>query len=92
MPQDYANPAIPFDQASERHPDPHGQAALLLTESLIHALVDKKVLTLREVVEIVEIATDVEREIAAATDGGTPLRLQKSLLAPLAHSLKSDLG
>ena len=85
--RDGANPFAEHD-----HSDSHGKAALLLAESLIHALVDKKVLTLREAVEIVEIATDVEREIAAATDGGKPPRLQKSLLAPLANSLRGDIG
>lgn len=73
------------------YPQSPGDAALLLTESLIHALVDKGVLTLREAVEIVEIAGDVELEVAASKDSGKPPREQPSYLEPLARSLRGDL-
>jgi hypothetical protein len=41
-------------------PDPYGQAALLLVESLIHGLVDRSVLTLAEAVDVVTVALDVK--------------------------------
>ena len=58
---------------------------------MIHALVDKGVLTLREAVEIVEIAGDVELEVAASKDSGKLPREQPSYLEPLARSLRGDL-
>jgi hypothetical protein len=67
--------------------DPHGRAALLLVESLIHALVEKAVLTRAEAIEVIDIAVDVEEELALAElSPGAPLR--KSLLAPLASSFR----
>lgn len=77
--------------ASADYPQSRGEAALLLIESLIHALVDKGVLTLREAVELVEIAGDVELEVAASKDSGKPPREQPSFLEPLARSLRGDL-
>lgn len=76
--------SVPFPQS-------RGDAALLLTESLIHALVGKGLLTLREAVELVEIAGDVELEMAASKDSGKPPREQPSFLEPLARSLRGDL-
>jgi hypothetical protein len=67
--------------------DPHGRAALLLVESLIHALVEKATLTRGEAIEVIDIAVDVEEELALAEHvPGSPLR--KSLLAPLAASFR----
>jgi hypothetical protein len=69
-------------------PDPHGQAALLLVESLIHGLVGRRVLSLQEAVDVIEVALDaqigledIDRSIAPATD----------LLQALLRSLEIDL-
>lgn len=67
--------------------DAHGQAALLLVESLIHALVEKRLLSLAEAIEVIDVAAEVEGELSATTGGLAP-----SLLAPLAHSLRLDLS
>jgi hypothetical protein len=72
-------------------PDAHGQAALLLTESLIHALVENSTLTNVEAVALIRIAAEVKVEVATAaheSDG----RMQESLalLSKMASSFETD--
>ena len=65
--------------------DPHGRAALLLVESLIHLLVDKGHLTRSDAIDVIETASDVEIEFALAEqEPGSPVG--DSLLAPLTAS------
>lgn len=73
-------------------PDAHGQAALLLVESLIHVLIARRVLCVSEAIEVVEVAGDVKREIAADL-GDSPATLRRSLalLEGIARSLGNDL-
>lgn len=67
--------------------NPYGRAALLLVESLIHSLVEKAVLTRAEAIEVIDVAVDVEEELALAEHSpGSPMH--KSLLAPLAASFR----
>ena len=72
-------------------PDAHGQAALLLTESLIHALVDNAMLTNADAIVVIETARDVKRE-AAASSGESARRTRESLdlLSRMAASFKVD--
>ena len=77
---------------SPAQPDPHCQSALLLVESLIHALIAKSILTLPEAIEIVEVVEDVELEMTRMADGAMPPHARISLLGPIAKSLRSDLG
>lgn len=72
-------------------PDAHGQAALLLTESLIHSLVDKATLTNAEAIEVIEVAQEVKCEVATS-DGESAQRIQESLdlLSKMAHSFEAD--
>lgn len=77
--------------ARSREPDAHGQAALLLVESLLHGLVDSSVISIPEAVEIVEVAAEVEADQAA--DRSTPpemMRHSRDLLAAIGTSLKLD--
>lgn len=83
------------EQASptERMADAHGQAALLLVESLIHSLIVRSVISVPEAIEIVEVALDVDVEIGA--DLGEPssqLSQSHSLLAAISASLLVDRG
>jgi hypothetical protein len=72
-------------------PDAHGQAALLLTESLIHGLCENATLSADQAVEIVERALDVQLERAEAADGaGAPMWRSHALLASIAASLRTD--
>jgi hypothetical protein len=71
--------------------DAHGQAALFLIESLIHALVARSVISVTEAVEIVEVAAEVKVDLAADI-GDTPEALQRSLdlLEAIRDSLAID--
>ena len=73
-------------------PDAHGQAAMLLLESLIHALMDRNVLSTEDAVEIVGVAAEVKTEVAEEM-GDTPTSMEKSLtiLLLILASLKSDV-
>ena len=75
-----------------RGPDAHGQAAMLLVESLIHGLVARSVISIEDAVEIVGIAAEVKEEIAAEM-GDSPATMEKSLilLDAIRASLNNDL-
>lgn len=73
-------------------PDAHGQAAMLLTESLIHGLIAGGVITVAAAVEIVDVATEVKTDIAGDL-GDSPANLRKSLglLKAISVSLSRDI-
>ncbi len=73
-------------------PDPMGQAALLLVESLLHGLVARSALSVADAVEIVETAAEVKAEIAEDL-GDTPAAMRESLalLGAIHASLSIDL-
>lgn len=71
--------------------DPHGRAALLLTESLIHGLCEKGVLSAYEAVEIAERAQDVQQLKTIEADKPEPAMWQAhTLLSSIATSLRAD--
>ncbi len=72
-------------------PDAHGQAALLLTESTLHTLVELGLITTRQAIGIVHTASDVKVEVAHAA-GESEGRMQASLdlLSRIAGSLDTD--
>lgn len=73
--------------------DPHGQAALVLVESLIHGLCENSTLSCAEAVEITERAVSVQSDFAEAADGaGAPLWRSHGLLSAIATSLRFDHG
>ena len=77
--------------APRPEPDAHGQAAMLLVESLIHGLIARSTISVDEAVEIIETAAEVKAEIA--TDlGDSPGTLRRSLtlLEAIARSLRMD--
>lgn len=75
-----------------RGPDAHGQAAMLLVESLIHGLVARSVLGITDAVEIVGVAAEVKEEVAAEM-GDSPATMKRSLtiLEAVRASLALDL-
>lgn len=77
--------------APPREPDAHGQAALLLVESLIHDLIGRAVITVEEAIEIVEVAAEVKAEVAAEL-GDSPATMLHSLalLESIGRSLKGE--
>ena len=72
--------------------DAHGRAAMLLVESLIHALIARSALTVEDAIEVVEVAADVDMELALELDIA-PATLKKSLdlLARINASLRHDV-
>lgn len=71
--------------------DVHGQAALLLVESLIHGLCENETLSAAELVEIAERAVNVQHDRAEAADGaGAPLWQSHALLSSITESLRID--
>jgi hypothetical protein len=88
MTQDIINPhATP----SVAEPDAHGQAALLLTESLIHMLVENRRLTNAQAVEVVHTAAVVKVEVAEAAGESRARMLQSlALLARMEDSFQAD--
>jgi hypothetical protein len=72
--------------------DAHGQAALLLVESLVHGLIARSVISVTEAVEIVDVAAEVRRDLGADM-GGSDATLQRSisLLENISWSLRLDL-
>lgn len=89
MPTNDNYPAMP--KAVHLPSDAHGQAALLLVESLIHGLCENSTLSTDGAVEIVERAVNVQFDQAEAADGaGAPLWRSHALLSSIAASLSVD--
>jgi hypothetical protein len=72
-------------------PEPYGQAALLLVESLIHGLIARSSLTVEQAVEIVQIAAEVTKDTAAELDDTPATRKSIHLLDSICVSLMHDL-
>jgi hypothetical protein len=73
-------------------PDAHGQAAMLLVESLLHGLIARSVISLADAVEIVETATDVKEEIAFERGEDAKTRQTSIMLLDMIRaSLSNDL-
>lgn len=72
-------------------PDAHGQAAILLVESLIHGLVERSIISTGDAIDIVEAAAEVKVDIATdiGESQGTMLR-SLNLLNGIGDSLKID--
>lgn len=68
----------------------HGQAALLLVESLIHALVARNVVDVAGAIEVVDIAASVGDDSDAEV-GRSMRQSISALLTPIANSLRFDL-
>ena len=72
--------------------DPHGHAALVLVESLIHGLVARAVLSTEDAVEIMEGTKEVQADVAEAADGaGARMWRSHALITAMSDSLKLDL-
>lgn len=73
-------------------PDAHGEAAMLLIESLIHGLISRQVLSVADAVDIVDTAIEVKID-GAADRGDSPASLRQSLglLDAIGNSLSRDV-
>ena len=82
---------IPFPTTDLR--DPHGRAALLLVESLLHALIERSALKVEDALDIITVAIDANEELAA--DRGAceyPKDQTTVVLSAILHSLSHDVG
>lgn len=79
----------PVERPAE--PDAHGEAALLLVESLLHGLIGRDVISYADAVEIVDVAAEIKADLAADF-GHAPDASRRSLdmLATISSSLKPD--
>lgn len=77
--------------AVDQQTDPHGQAALLLVESLIHVLRERSILSLADAIDLVETAASVQADVTAQADGAAPImRRSLLLLESIADSLRRE--
>ena len=86
-----SNGAGPIEPGSPLGEHAYGRAALILAESLMHALVEKGVISREDFIEIVEGAGEVENELATA-NGSCPASNGGMLLPSLATAFKKELG
>ena len=81
---------VPFPKTEQR--DTHGRAALLLVESLLHALIDRSVLNVEDVLDVITVAIDANEDLAA--DRGEreePTNQTTVVLSAILHSLSHDI-
>lgn len=73
-------------------PDAHGQAALILAESTLHALIDMKTMTTQQALDVVRSAEEVKTAVAAQS-GESETRMNESLelLKRIGISLETDI-
>lgn len=79
MTNDPQNPAPVALDADKLEPDAHGQAALLLAESILHALVETKTLTIDAALSVIQTTCEVKVEVAEQA-GESNGRMQESLV------------
>ncbi|MEN2786895.1 hypothetical protein ACFOKI_08800 [Sphingomonas qilianensis] len=88
--------AVPSSLKPDAHgqpgePDAHGQAALLLAESILHALVESKTLSVDTALSVIETACEVKTEMAALSDESRGrMRESLELLRAISGSFSID--
>lgn len=70
-------------------PDPHGQAALMLCESLMVLLIEEGIVRKEQAVEAIETVVEVKREIAGATESVVVSVESIGLLRAVAQSISA---
>jgi hypothetical protein len=78
---------------SFENPDAHGQAALLLVESLIHSLIARSVIGLEDAIDVLTVALDVRMEMATDHgEGDDTTDKSLTLLSAIRDSLTRDVA
>ena len=91
MPENINDNHAPGHAVARPEPDAHGQAAMLLVESLIHGLIARSVISTGEAIEIVDVAAEVKVEVAAELgDSPETMRHSLALLNSISASLKLE--
>lgn len=86
-----AKGSSPIGPRSTPTNDRPGQAALLLVESLMHALLERGVISREDFIEVIEGAAEVDHELRVAK-ASPPADSNGSLLHPLAAAFRRELG
>ena len=73
-------------------PDPHGQAALLLVESLLLLLIEKGMVAPKDVVDAIDGVVEVKREIAGTSERVVVSMASIGLLRAVSGSLSASPG
>lgn len=72
-------------------PDAHGQAALLLAESILHTLVENETITSGQATDTASTAAEVKREVATlAGESHGRMEASLTLLNRIAKSFETD--
>ncbi len=73
-------------------PDAHGQAALMLAESMLHALMEKGSFTVSEALSVVSTAQEIKVEFAhLAGESNSRMQASLDLLTTIGASLEKEL-
>ena len=76
-----------------RAPDASGQAALLLVESLLHALIARSLVSVVEAIEVVQVARTVKVEMAEeAGEARNSMLRSLEMLRAIETSLAGDVS
>ena len=70
-------------------PDPHGQAALMLCESLLFLLMEKGVIRKEQMIEAIDGVVEVKQEIAGTSESVVVSMASIGLLRALSGSLNA---
>ena len=74
-------------------PDAHGQAALLLAESILHALVETDTLSSEEALSVIDTTCEVKIEMAQRTgESNTRMHESLSLLRRISKSFRAGVA
>jgi hypothetical protein len=71
------------------NPDPHGQAALMLVESLLLLLVEQGILQKEQVIEAIEGVVEIKQEIAGRSESVVVSMVSIGLLRAVALSVSA---
>jgi hypothetical protein len=82
---------VPEGRSTVNAPNPHGSAALLLVESLIHSMIDRSLISVEEAVEIVQVAAEVKQGTGLELgDDEATIRKSVGLLDAIKRSLLTE--
>ena len=73
-------------------PDPHGQAAFMLCESILLLLIDRGVIDKVEALDAIEGPVEVKQEIAGVSESVVVSVASINLLQTLARSVSAAVG
>lgn len=84
---------MPSLSQGRQEPDAHGQAALLLAESILHALVETEAFTVDQALSVLNTTCEVKIEVAEqAGESQQRMLASLALLRAISASFSADTG